>query len=497
MRPKPPPADLRPPDVQLDTTYSTSSKNAAARNRILLIIIGLLVVLALGVVFILPAQLDKKTQSQNNPLPSGPEENTKPPPLPQVQAPVQNPVAQTQAQGALQAFLRLRAQATFDNAEIWAANDWQKALAQADEGDALYGKGNFNAARANYEAATRQLTELQNNRPDILSSLYKTAQNLLQNNLAEQAITAFEKVLLMEEGHLQAQLGLTRSKVREAVLQQMQSGDQALAEDQLQIAKTAYNDALLLDPAYTLADIALQSVQETLDTKAYQNAMSTALDKLQSGKYNDAGKALDTAAELRPGSAEIKDARQSLKMAIKQARLNSLRSQSSEMAATEQWGKAAELYQQALAIEPQAGFALSGHALAQARLELHRQLDHYLNEPQRLASDEPLRNAQTLLKTNPSPPGKEPQLLAKFNSLKQAVEQAARPVSLVIESDDLTQISVYHVGQLGQFQRKQLTLRPGQYTLIGSRAGYRDVRKVINISPNTPLHLQLKCEEAI
>ncbi len=486
---------LRPPS----TRPGGNSTSTNTRRSLIPLILGLLVVLALIVVFVLPAQLNKPVETHSESPPAAVPNTT----IPVVPPQPQNPIAEEDAQSALQAFLRLRAQTIFDSADIWASKDWQKALSLADEGDALFGQGKFQAAGASYEAATQQLTDLQNARPEILSNMLKTAQKLLQNNDAEAAIESFEKVLLMQENHPQATLKLTQAKARNAVLQKMQQGQQAVDGNHLQKAKAAYTEALVLDPTYAPADLALNAVQDTIDKQAYQAAMSNALDNLQSQRFADAGRALDTAAKIRPDSTEIKDARQRLKLAVKQARMDRLRSQSGKMASAEQWAKAVALYQKALAIEPQAGFALSGLSHAKARLALHQQLDHYLNDPQRLSSDEPLANAQTLIKSSrplrndPVQAQNEPQLSAKLSALENAIEQATLPVSLVIESDELTKISIYHVGQLGQFGRKQLTLRPGRYTLVGSRAGYRDVRKVIDLRPNTPLQLLLMCEEAI
>ena len=503
MNPGQGPPVLRPPPVRPgDTNVSTDT---GAHRNALPLILGLLVVVALVVVFVLPAQLNKHTESgnettidaihTNNMLPSRsePERAIQQAPI----APPQSPVAQKDAQQALQVFLRLRAHPLFKDAHSWAKEQWQSALEQADEGDMLFGKGKFKSAKDSYEGATGQLNSLLEAQPHILGSTLNKAEDLLQENAIEPAIEAFEKVLLMEQGHLQAQAGLSQAKVRKAVLQEMRQGDQALRDNQLQTAKTAYMTALSLDPGYQPADVALQAIQDTLDNQAYQSAMSIALVSVQSGQFSKARQALDAASKIRPQSPEIADARQSLKLAIKQARLNRLRRESDKMSSGEQWVKAAELYKQALAIETQTGFASSGLAHAQARIELHKQLDHYLNNPQRLSSNEPLSNAKALLGANASPPQNEPQLLAKLNALEKQLQLASVPVSLVIESDALTKISIYHIGQLGLFERKQLSLRPGRYTLVGSRPGYRDVRTVIELRPNMPLQIQLKCEEMI
>jgi hypothetical protein len=57
---------------------------------------------------------------------------------------------------------------------------------------------------------------------------------------------------------------------------------------------------------------------------------------------------------------------------------------------------------------------------------------------------------------------------------------------------------IYHVGRLGRFQSRRLELRPGNYTAVGSRPGYRDVRRVFSVRPGEPPPpVQLRCEEPV
>ena len=63
------------------------------------------------------------------------------------------------------------------------------------------------------------------------------------------------------------------------------------------------------------------------------------------------------------------------------------------------------------------------------------------------------------------------------------VAEAEAQVEVLIKSDGLTEISIYHVGRLGQFLEKRLVLRTGDYTATGSRNGYRDTRQTFKVRP--------------
>src|SRR3546814_11355647 len=63
----------------------------------------------------------------------------------------------------------------------------------------------------------------------------------------------------------------------------------------------------------------------------------------------------------------------------------------------ENWPEALQAYEEALAIDPSAAFASSGRARARAMVDLHRNIDSYLNQPNRLQSASPLAHAIAIL----------------------------------------------------------------------------------------------------
>jgi hypothetical protein len=151
-----------------------------------------------------------------------------------------------------------------------------------------------------------------------------------------------------------------------------------------------------------------------------------------------------------------------------------------------------------LKVDPAAAFAVEGAKKARARLRLHGQIDHYLADPARLASDEPLANALRVLEAAGDVPAAEPRLASKLATLRQMVARAQTPVSVQLRSDGETDVVIYHVGHRGRFLQQQLELRPGTYTVVGSRAGYRDVRRQFVVKPGVaPPVVTIRCEEMI
>jgi hypothetical protein len=129
---------------------------------------------------------------------------------------------------------------------------------------------------------------------------------------------------------------------------------------------------------------------------------------------------------------------------------------------------------------------------------LHAQFDHYLDTPTRVYSAAPLANAEQLLAGASAAPPDEPRLAKKITALREMVARASTPTTVTLNSDGATSVVIYRVGRLGQFDTRQLELLPGDYTIVGSRPGYRDVRKVIAVRPGVPLQpLVVRCEEQI
>ena len=474
-----PPQELRPPGRP-----SGFGTHPQPRRIWLWLTLGTLLVLALAVVFALPSMLQPTTPQI---------EKTETPP-----AQTDSTELRDQAQQTLQEFLKLRARMELDNAPAWAGPEWNESAALAGRGDRYFAQHQFAAAARDYIAALELLKELHASRADKLQkALDQGAQALAADDVAG-AVEAYQAALLIEPEQPDAVAGIAAAQRRGAAIEHMNPGRAAEANDDLEAARGAYQRAVQADPDYVPARTALQRVDEELNARKFTAAMSEALNAMEAGRTVTAGKALAEAAALRPGDPAVRDARVRLDGMRARAGLKRLRRQADARVRKEDWEGAAAAYREALAIDSAAAFARTGLRQAEEHIQLHRQFDHYLAKPGRLYSAEPLANAQKLISSVPRAPAAEPRLAEKIARLQALVEGAATPVRVVLNSDGQTDVVIYHVGRLGKFDRHQLELRPGDYTVVGSRPGYRDVRRVIRVRPGTSLPpLSVRCEESI
>src|SRR5690606_41549400 len=94
--------------------------------------------------------------------------------------------------------------------------------------------------------------------------------------------------------------------------------------------------------------------------------------------------------------------------------------------------------------------------------------------------------------------GPQPRLDGQVARLEELVAVATTPVRITLVSDGLTEVMLYRVGRLGTFTTHELELRPGNYTVVGSRDGYRDVRRTFTIVPGRePEPIRVICSERI
>jgi hypothetical protein len=85
--------------------------------------------------------------------------------------------------------------------------------------------------------------------------------------------------------------------------------------------------------------------------------------------------------------------------------------------------------------------------------------------------------------------------VARIELLLPAYDKAVR---VAFESDNATDITIQRVGALGTFLHREIELKPGRYTIMGTREGFRDVRREITIAPgSTGQTISVTCVEPI
>jgi hypothetical protein len=226
--------------------------------------------------------------------------------------------------------------------------------------------------------------------------------------------------------------------------------------------------------------------------------LATGLAAIEAADWPTAKAALDRAEGLRPGAPEVADARARVAAGEASSVLKGHLARAEAALAGERWRDAAKELSAVLAIDPTLTRARLGMQVAEGRAEMAEMLDYHLANPDRLASADVLAEAEGLLEeaSEVADPGK---LHASQTArLRDLLNTARVPIRVSLVSDEETEVTVYKVGRLGTFSQRELELRPGLYTVVGSRAGYRDVRHQLRVRAGSPpAPLLVRCEEKI
>ncbi|HBX71500.1 MAG TPA: hypothetical protein DEG86_00805 [Halieaceae bacterium] len=484
-----------------------NSGQASSESRWLIPALLFLVACALAVVFWLPSQLGSEPGAPAAPAESSPAPVGQTPAMPAADSaePAASPWSDAQqarlrtaAQDVLAQLVELQFGLEERGAAVWARAELEKAKAAAGRGDALYQTREFVAATEAYRDSLTQLQAIEATIPAVLQNALDSAAAALETGDAQGLEPALATAtLLAPDDPTLAQLRDRAAAMAplQAALDQAQAlesaGDLAGAEATLQTATQ-------LDPASQRAARALTRVQAAHATQRYQRAMSEGYSALDEGRFDAAASAFASARKLQPDNPEIDAAVTELRSTQSAARLSALQRTARNHEAKEAWGDAVASYEEALAVDATLVFAQEGLARAQPRARLDTQLREALAAPERLADPAVARSLEQLLSEARGVTPAGDTLAQQIGQLAQLLERANTPVTVTLRSDQLTAVLVQRVTRLGQFSEQRLTLRPGEYTAVGTREGYRDVRETFTVSADqVPPPIFIACTDPV
>jgi hypothetical protein len=201
---------------------------------------------------------------------------------------------------------------------------------------------------------------------------------------------------------------------------------------------------------------------------------------------------------MRPGASVARDGLTQAEQGAKLDQIALAEARALAFERRELWDQAIAQYEAALETDAALAFARSGLERARARADLDLKLVNLIDNPNLLFDDAVLADANGLLEQAKSVAEAGPRLERQIGELDRLLVLASTPISVELRSDEQTQVTLYRVGALGTFTSKQVELRPGTYTAVGSRNGYRDVRQTFTVLPGRDLPaVSVVCVEPI
>ncbi len=380
----------------------------------------------------------------------------------------------------------------------WAENEFLNALSIGEKGDEEFRQQNYTSAIEHYSKAVAELNILEKRIAPTLENYVQKGEFALSEADKELAIYNFELALKIDKHNQRAISGIKRAATIEELFKLLKKGGNLEAGNRLNDAQDTYQEAMELDPLSEQAKIAFERVSQRLQNIEFSNLLASGDKLLKTRQYADAKHAYRSALKINPQSKEAKQGIINVDQAIRKDKVMALFAEAKIFENNEDWLNASTSYQQILNLNPASASAHEGKLRCEKHAEILTQLNSHIENYLRLSNENVAAEANQLLvaaKTLSDPGNK---ILSSSVKVRHLLEHVKQPIELVLTSNNETEVAIYKVGKLGKFQQRDIELKPGKYTFVGSRTGYRDVRKVLIVSAEmTTRTVEVSCEEPI
>ena len=379
----------------------------------------------------------------------------------------------------------------------WGGVDFRNAEENYKLGDQEYLNFNYAKALNYYREAFKNIDKLSKTVDDQLSINLKSAEKAFKDNNFNDAIYFFDIVVSIKPDNPEYQSFYERALVLEDVLDLYSTAIKKNNQKEFKDAKELILRSLALDPEYGPSIDLLSEIERNILRKNFEFRMTEGFEALSSFDFVSARVLFLEAKKLYPESQEVVDAILQLDQAEKDRFISNMEKDLIILEDGEQWENAVELYKEVLAADPDLQFAREGLDRALFRSDISSKLDNYIENYNSLNDIDILQEATNLL-IKVSAFERKPRLGEQISELSRLLKRASTPIDVQLVSDNLTNVRILKIGSFSYFSKEIIKLRPGNYTAIGIRNGYRDVRIDFTVAPeNDAEPIRIVCEEMI
>ena len=383
-------------------------------------------------------------------------------------------------------------------AGFWGGPDFAAAKTRAAEASGANDAGSTPIAEKRLKEALRLLAVVESRASQALTAQLTAGDNALAAGQGEVAKQAYESARRIDPNNRRAQEGLQRVRNLGGLLPLLADGENAESANDFARAVQDYSQALSLDPNNAKAKAGLARAHAAFGEDSYAKAVGSGFAALGAGRLEDARIAFEKARTIRPNGTEAATGLSRVGAALRARGFASTRQRGSGLEAEERWTDAVAEYDAALKVDPSLVFAQQGKARASSRAELNDSLQALIDRPERMASPAVRAEADTLIKRASVQEPIGPVLRSQIQRLQILLPGFDVPVRLEMLSDNATQVQIQRVGTFGSFSKREIELKPGKYTVVGTRPGFRDVRRDVTIAPGRDVQtISVSCVEPI
>ena len=376
----------------------------------------------------------------------------------------------------------------------WGADGLATAKALAVQGDAEFVAERFESSIAKYEEAAHALGELIEVGDRKYREHYDAGMSAIDNLVPETAVAELTSALTIKPESDEAKGALARAERLPEVITMLRTAKNHELGERFNDAVAVYDAIKQIDPDIpNLAELRSGAVggAQSNNVNAHLTRGFAALERRD---FEAARSSFNRALALEPGNDIAEGGLQQVQKEYDLDVIARTRADAEAALDDEQWTVAKNAYQRILDLDANIQFALAGRRIATAHERAQRLLTRIKTEPKKLSSEKLYLDAQSIVREAKDLSRKGPELDQLVADVDALLKLYRDPVEVTLLSDNATNVIVSNVGRLGTFERKTLSLRPGQYTIRGSRDGCRDIYMSVDVIPGID-PIDLSCQD--
>ena len=230
----------------------------------------------------------------------------------------------------------------------------------------------------------------------------------------------------------------------------------------------------------------------------FDNHISLGFSEIENHETKKARYHYQKAEKIYPERPELKALLKQILIEEKSYRTEQALKQAEQATREDNWVGAMAEFEKAKKNMPSNEEAIKGIKLAKEILRLQSVLTQYEKSPYRLTDNGVLNEAKKILE-HASHFSKQSSILRKkIKQLSELIATFNQLISVMVTSDNMTDIQVRGIGKLGSIYNKTIELKPGYYTFEGTRNGFKSKLLQVLIPYNKNNYsVRIICDEPI
>jgi tetratricopeptide (TPR) repeat protein len=359
--------------------------------------------------------------------------------------------------------------------------------------------GEFQQSVDDFEMASAILGDMEARSIQQTAGLLEAAGKAIEAYDLETARSAYEEVLDLDAANAQATEGLVMVTALEGIAEEVKAIRALEARGDLDAALAALERLAAENPQNPFIHNQRASLEARILERDYQALLASSIQAEQAEDFDAA--ITDLAAALKLKSTAEQEARLvQLKQKYKAARLETLLADGYDALRAARYEAARNFYKEAVALAPDSKEARTGlekaSSLYLANIRYSQNIAaaaKYLKEGRYPLAAKLFNDAMSSRPSNAAPS----QLIEEAR-IRAVLEAQSQEVSVTIESDKRTYVSIIGVMAPDRFKEETLKLFPDVYKVRGTRSGYESVEIELKVdATKPPITLTVECTEKL